>query len=259
MRPTVVYAVRSHVGKQRENNEDNLFANGVVRPLNSGNRPFSLDGVAEAPSIFAVCDGMGGEEAGETASFLAVQTLLTDRGQIQKAPPQQMRQAVQAYADRVHKIIQEGGKRSGATLALAVVSAESIFCFNLGDSRIYLWQADRLRQITNDHTAAVEGLRRGLPLSEQECSDFRLTRCVGIGSSRTVEAYPAFRLNGWLLLCSDGLTDLVDPQEMEQILRTAPQVSGAADGLVQAALRHGGGDNVTVIVAQIRRRGLFHF
>jgi serine/threonine protein phosphatase PrpC len=259
MKPAIIYAARSHVGRRRENNEDNLFADGVIRSLNSGNRPFSLDGVTEAPSVFAVSDGMGGEEAGETASFLTVQTLLTARDQIETAPS---RQAVQAYVDRAHRAIQEAapGRRSGATLALAVVSAEGVSCFNLGDSRIYLWRTDRLRQVTNDHTAAAERLRQGLPLSERERSDFRLTRCIGIGNSRTVEAYPAFRMNHCrLLLCSDGLTDLVDPQEIERLLRATPRVSDAADGLVQAALRHSGGDNVTVIVIQIKRRSFFHF
>ena len=107
MKPAIIYAARSHVGRRRENNEDNLFADGVIRSLNSGNRPFSLDGVTEAPSVFAVSDGMGGEEAGETASFLTVQTLLTARDQIETAPS---RQAVQAYVDRAHRAIQEDRK-----------------------------------------------------------------------------------------------------------------------------------------------------
>lgn len=260
MKRSIVYSARSHAGKKRENNEDNLFANGVIRPLESGSRPFSLDGVAALPSIFAVCDGMGGEEAGEMASFLAMRALLDGQERLRTADRQQLCREVQAYAERAHRAIREGtrSRRSGAALALAAVSSKGVCCFNLGDSRIYSEQKGRFCQVTHDHTVAAERSRSGAFLSERDRSDFRLTRCIGIGEMRTVEAYPAIEGDCRFLICSDGLTDMVSPMEIEHILRTAPQVSDAADGLLRRALECGGLDNITVIAAEVKRRRRLH-
>ncbi len=250
----VRYSARSHVGLRRENNEDNLFAEGVYLPPDLGNRPFSLDGVAGVPSVFAVCDGIGGEEEGETASLLAVETLCKSREALCRASPEQLDGAVQQYARRAHQAVHAKmhGVRSGATLALAVLTAHGVRCFNLGDSRIFLRQGKRFRQITHDHTVDAERLRMGLRPKEGERADFRLTRCIGIGEAKPVESYPVISGSSRLLICSDGLSDMVAPQEISDLLADSP--AAAADRLVQAALDGGGLDNITVIVLDVKRR-----
>lgn len=101
MKWTITYSARSHLGLCRGNNEDNLFVNGVILPSNLGNRSFSLDGVANDPAVFAVCNGRGGEEAGETASLLAVETLRGQRGGV---APRQLEEAVRQCADSRTKL-----------------------------------------------------------------------------------------------------------------------------------------------------------
>ena len=255
MKWAVNYSARSHVGLLRKNNEDNLFANGVRLPPNLGNRPFSLDGVTDVPSVFAVCDGMGGEAAGEIASLLAVETLHKIEGEFHCALPGQLDQVVRQYTRRTHQAIQTRmqGERSGTTLALVVFTASGAYCFNLGDSKIFFHHGRRFQQITHDHTVDADRLRMGLRPKEGERSDHRLTRCIGIGEPKPAEAYPVISGNFRLLICSDGLSDMVVPQEISNILAAFPYAA-AADRLVQAALDNGGRDNITVIVLDVKRR-----
>ena len=261
MKRKVIYSVRSHVGLRRANNEDNLFADGVILPQKAGNRPFSLDGVAGIPSIFAVCDGMGGEEAGEVASLAAMEALQAEKDTLYRTSPKELSQAVQKFAERAHRSIQAHteGTRSGATLALAAVTASGALCFNLGDSRIYCMQAGHFRQVTYDHTVISDQLRRGIRPTEGAQPDRRLTRCIGIGTSQAVEAYPAIKGDFRLLICSDGLSGMVSDDKLASILFAAAQPSIAADKLVQAALEGGGQDNITAIVLDANGVGKFRF
>jgi len=261
MKRRVIYSARSHVGKRRENNEDNLFSDGIILPSDIGNRPFSLDGVTNAPSIFAVCDGMGGEESGEVASRLVMETLQAEAEQLCRTAPRQLPKAVQRFVERGHQAVQDRveGARSGATLAIAAFTNTCVFCFNLGDSRIYCLQSGHFRRVTNDHTVAGDQLRRGLCPPEEVRRDCRLTRCIGIGLSQAAEAYPAIKGDCRLLICSDGLTDMVGDEELAKILFSLNQPSEAADSLIQAALRYGGRDNVTAIVLDATGVSRFRF
>lgn len=261
MKRKVTYSVRSHVGLRRVNNEDNLFADGVILPPGAGNRPFSLDGVAGIPSIFAVCDGMGGEEAGEVASLTAMETLQSRKKALYHTPPKELSRAIQEFAERAHSSIQDHteGTRSGATLALAAFTASGAFCFNLGDSRIYCMQAGHFCQVTHDHTVIADQLRRGIRPMEGTQPDRRLTRCVGIGAPQAVESYPAIKGDFRLLICSDGLSGMVSGDKLASVLFAAAQPSMAADKLIQAALDGGGQDNITAIVLDANGVGKFRF
>lgn len=260
MKWTITYSARSHLGLCRGNNEDNLFANGVILPSDLGNRSFSLDGVANGPAVFAVCDGMGGEEAGETASLLVAETLRGSAEELRCAPPRQLDEAVWQYVRQAHQAIQLSAQdvRSGSTLALCVITTSGIHCFNLGDSRIYCLRRGHFWLVTNDHTVEGDRMCMGFHPRAGERADHRLTRCIGIGELRPVEAYPVIPGSCRLLICSDGLSGMVDNQEMEDILarQICPQ---AADLLLQSALKNGGHDNITAIVLDVERRGMFHF
>lgn len=260
MKWTITYSARSHLGLCRGNNEDNLFVNGVILPSDLGNRSFSLDGVANGPAVFAVCDGMGGEEAGETASLLAVETLRGSAEELRHATPHQLEEAVRQYARQSHQAIQLSAQdaRSGSTLALCVIRTSGIHCFNLGDSRIYCLRQGHFWQVTNDHTVEGDRIRMGFHPRAGERVDHRLTRCIGIGELRPVEAYPPIPGSCRLLICSDGLSCTVDHQEMKDILarQICPQ---ATDLLLQSALKNGGHDNITAIVLDVERQGMFHF
>ena len=255
----IEYSARSHVGKVRENNEDNLFVDGTILPAGIGVRPFAIDGCAGSPAIFAVCDGMGGESDGEMASRLAVETLLEHQEQIKDAKPKLLDAEVQSYVTHASQTIvlkTPVGKRSGTTLALTVISKHGLHCFNVGDSRIYIEWRGKLRQITHDHTVAVDLLRANKGQFVQAPKNgHKLTRCMGIGKLPEVEVYPALPPKGRLLICSDGLTKMMRPEEIGRVLEAAPCTAEAADVLLRTALRRGGRDNITLIVLATQRFG----
>ena len=237
----ITYSARSHIGKVRENNEDNLYVDGIMLPPNMSERTFSIDGIANAPAIFAVCDGMGGEDDGEIASLLAVQLLAkTDVG-IKSVTPKKLVDIVQSY---VHDVNDEIGnqstsseKRVGTTLALVVVLKKGTYCFNVGDSRIYGFSDNDLTQVTTDHTADGN----------------KLTRCIGIGEARNVENYRPIKNKSRILICSDGLTDIVSAEDIKNAMRTHTHPTEAANKLLDMALTNGGKDNVTLIVMDVRK------
>lgn len=256
---TVEYSARSHVGRVRGNNEDNLYADGVILTPDIREHSFAIDGSAYFPAVFAVCDGMGGEEDGEIASHMAVQAIFTYAEKIKSKIPGHLDKIIQSYVNNVNELILSEvniyGKRMGTTLALTVAAESGIFCFNLGDSRIYCLQRKSFRQITNDHTLAAEQIRNGIITTEQAAyvkNGNKLTRCIGIGDKLTVESYPPILGKCRILICSDGLTDMVSEAKIENVLRGYEGASDAADHLLDTALKNGGKDNVTVIVIDIK-------
>lgn len=244
----VIYSVRSHKGNIREKNEDNFFANGITLLAEYENMAFSIDACAFSPLVLAVCDGMGGEESGEFASLTAVKKLSEAELQTKK----DINSAVRNYVEEASKEISFSGKRSGTTLALAVVSDKGTHCFNIGDSRIYLIKRG-LQQVTNDHTQGAEKVKNGLLPADQARRNGgnKLTRCIGIGNYHSVENYPVITGKYRLLICSDGLTDMVTDFEIKKIVSKNMSVSDAADNLLKSALNNGGKDNITIIVADI--------
>ena len=253
------YSARCHVGKVRENNEDNLYVDGVSLTPDTRERPFTIDGIAYHPAIFAVCDGMGGGDDGEIASLLAIQALNNADNGIKSAAAGRLGEAIQTYVDEVSESIffetDLSGKRAGTTLALAAVLEDGVFCFNLGDSRIYGLQNTVFKQITNDHTLSAEQKRSGVITQDQAIGvkdGNKLTRCIGIGAMQNVESYPALFGECRILICSDGLTDMVDTKEIENIMRISKRSANAADSLLSTALANGGKDNVTIIVVDVK-------
>ena len=260
------YSARSHVGMVRENNEDNLYIDGITLSPDTCSLPFEIDGAASPPAVFAVCDGMGGEENGETASLMAVQALLRFDGRLKSAAPAELDKTVPEYVAGAEAAVRTAGRgaRSGTTLALVVASAHGAYCYNIGDSRIYCLRKSEFRQVTNDHTLAAMQLRAGVPPDRAVSRSFgnKLTRCIGIGDSAAVESYAPVAGECRMLICSDGLSDMVADAELERILRVSERTADAADALLQAALRGGGRDNVTLIVLDIKsakRPGLWRF
>jgi protein phosphatase len=222
----ILYSIRCNVGNKRLNNEDNFYADGVFLTPEMRDKSFSIDAMANMPLILAVCDGMGGEENGEIASLAAARKLSEYNNNLQNC------------IDEINIEIGKTG-RAGTTLVLASIDRKGISCFNIGDSRAYALSKKGFFRVTNDHIViTVSGKRK-------------LTRCIGIGSNQTAESYPVIRDKCRLLLCSDGLYDMVADTEIERILRESIKASSAADLLLQTALDNGGNDNITIITADV--------
>ena len=250
------------MGNVRTNNEDNLYCAGVTLTPETRLLPFSMTGETAAPCAFAVCDGMGGQEDGEFASLTAVSALTELDAAVKGATPDTIDSIVQEYVTKVNgaicnKMI-EKSVRIGTTLALIIITPESIKPYNIGDSRIYNLTGGKLSQISEDHTLTAQKVSMGVLSAEQAKRDrdrHRLTRYLGIFEDEMViEAEPLETLptneNRRLLICSDGLTDMLPDYRIEKLLNGAA-ISDAANLLVGEALAAGGKDNTTCIVIDI--------
>lgn len=262
--PQIVYAARSDKGRARRNNEDNLYCCGTFLTDDIRNLPFRTEGRAAVPAVFAVFDGIGGEHLGEYASLTAVLTLKEHAANIAGAGPERNDEAVRVFVAETNRRIRDESEKSsvsmGTTMVLAVVDKSGIRAYSIGDSRIYVLDRDGFRQVNTDQTLAMRKVAEGL-ITEAEARRSRdwsmLTACIGIpadnGAYSEVQIDPPVPLTGKtrLLLCSDGLSDMVPDDRIEQILRSEQSVDKAVKVLMSEALNNGGRDNITIIAADI--------
>jgi len=234
------YAGRTDTGRRRRRNED----------------AFVL-----APPLFAVADGMGGAQAGEVASKLAAAALEdTDPGRL--TGPERVASLIQEANRRVHERSSSDPSTSGmgTTMTVAVVSDDGrVTIGHVGDSRAYRLRHDDLEQLTDDHSLVAELVRRG-ELSPQaaEVHPQRsvITRALGTDPDVDVDSFTIHaRDDDVFLICSDGLTDMVDDERiLETVERYGDDLDRATKQLVAAANRGGGEDNITVVAFSIGDR-----
>jgi serine/threonine protein phosphatase PrpC len=227
------------VGLKRSNNQDSIL---VENPI----------------QLFAVADGMGGHKGGEVASQMALDVI---KEIIQKAPAtEEPRLLIKTAFSRASQDIYDRSlgsinlKGMGTTLVMAMVRDEKVFIGNVGDSRMYLFQAGHLWQLTEDHSLMNEQLRAGI-LAEADIDHFEsknvITRSVGFEPKvdcdvtiREVEREEAY------ILCSDGLHGLVSHQEMQKIC-TENGITEWPKLLIDRAKMHGGDDNISVVAIHV--------
>ena len=256
----VKFSARSEIGKVRTNNEDNLYCNGIIMTEQDREKSFTLNGITQSPCIFAVCDGMGGEECGELASLTAVKNLNQHSQKIINNI-NNLNQNIYDYALDTNKKLLSQNSRMGTTLVMCVVIENYLCIYSLGDSRGYRIENNRLLRVTDDHTVAEDKARMGLityAQSEKDRSRHILTRCLGIYEDNfTISPdvngpYDLEKCTG-ALLCSDGLTEMLNFQEISWIIKNSLSPSEAVNKLVDGALERGGIDNVTCILIKIER------
>jgi serine/threonine protein phosphatase PrpC len=248
-------------GLSREQNEDAL---GHVVPS-------TLAQVQSQGWLFAIADGVGGQENGEVASRLAIDTVVAGFGKIPKGImhvsllPRLVQEANSAVYDAGHAKLGANAarpSRMGTTLVACALRFDSAVISHVGDSRCYLFRDRVGAQLTRDHTMAAEQFRLGL-LSQAEAGDNRhiLTRCLGselfvAADTVTVNVIPG----DVLLLCSDGLHGYVPDAQMQQLVSSTSDLETAAARLVAAANDAGGLDNISVQLIRVRgveRMGLY--
>jgi protein phosphatase len=261
----------SHVGHLRENNEDQFLVTKMSRvhetmlsSLPQGDVP---DRAEEVNYVMIVADGMGGHAAGELASRLAISALVSlalDLPQWifkldDEAAPELQRRAREVVKQVGSVMFKRGCKDTslrgmGSTLTAARSLGRDLMIVHVGDSRAYLYRAGSLHRLTKDHTYAQMLVDSGrLDSGDVATSGVRhvLTNALG-GSTEHVDVdVDLLRLENEdrVLLCSDGLSDLVDDETISQTLAAASSSQDACSALVQLALDRGGRDNITVIVA----------
>jgi PPM family protein phosphatase len=211
------------------------------------------DAYVVAPPLFAVADGMGGAQAGEVASKLAAAALSdTDSGAL--SGPAKVTSLIQEANRRVHARSNADPATSGmgTTMTVALVEGDAVTIGHVGDSRAYLVRDGTLEQLTEDHSLVNELLKSGkLSPEEAETHPQRsvITRAVGTDPDVDVDAFTLATAAGDVfLLCSDGLTDMVDDEDILDVVERHPDdLDRVTKSLVSAANRGGGEDNITVV------------
>jgi protein phosphatase len=209
------------------------------------------------PPLFAIADGMGGAQAGEVASALAAGALR--ESPVNGGGEPRVVELIQEANRRVHEraVTDASTSGMGTTMTVALVESDgTVTIGHVGDSRAYLLRDDRLEQLTDDHSLVAELVRRGeLSPAEAEVHPQRsvITRALGTDPDVDVDAFSVEAKPGDVyLICSDGLSDMVDLGTLEQIVRAnRGSLEAAAKALVQAANRGGGEDNITAILFEV--------
>ncbi len=253
---------RTDLGRRRGNNEDN-FA------------------VTPDLGLFVLSDGMGGEAAGELASKIAVEEISRHMKDVARNgntplmgdPNPEFGENTNQLASSVrrsNRVIWEAAQHHasqrgmGATVVAALLRGPVMSIAHVGDSRIYLLRAGELQQLTQDHSLVMEQVRRGLLTREEaERSEMQniIVRALGAEESVNVDMDEVFVAPGdQVILCSDGLTRMVQDEGITQVALEAASAQQAGDRLVEIANDNGGDDNVTVVVVRIKeepKKGLW--
>jgi protein phosphatase len=273
-RPSVrfVFAAISHPGKVRTNNEDHYLVSQMGRSFDiiSTNMPEGdlPDHLNELAYGMVVADGMGGMAAGEKASWLAIRTgvhLVLNSPvwatNLEDPAANQLISRMREYFRKVDSVV-IGEARSdrhlsgmGTTLTLAYIVGTDVFVIHVGDSRAYLFRGGKLEQLTRDHTMAQGLADLGAIKPEdvhRHAKRHVLTNFVGGPTTGVEPEITTLQLQDGdhLLLCSDGLTEMVSDEEITRVLATSQAPNLAAMALIDLALQNGGRDNVTVALAR---------
>ena len=238
-------------GRERSNNEDAVA-------------------VDEKARLLALADGMGGYNAGEVASGMATSFIKTELGRwlveaTDQASDAEVRRAMDICVDNANRAIFNAANSNpqyagmGTTLVLAVFRQGRLLLGHIGDSRAYRLRGGRLMQVTHDHSLLQEQIDAGLITPEQAAFSANknlVTRAVGVEDTVLLETHVHELMPGDIyLLCSDGLSDMLDEETMAQLLQTHESLAEAGAALVDAANDAGGKDNIAVILARVAGGG----
>jgi protein phosphatase len=231
------YAVRSDVGLLREGNEDSAYA---------------------SPRLLAVADGMGGHAAGEVASAVAIASVATlDVPTPSGDPLGALKEAVHSASDTLHKMASADPtvEGMGTTLTAMLWSGQGYALCHIGDSRAYMLRDGELYQITHDHSLVQSLVDEGR-ISEEEAATHPQRSLILRALDGRGEAEPDLSMRlavpgDRYLLCSDGLSDVVTAETLHHALSTVTNLDDVTVQLIELAIRGGGPDNITVIVADV--------
>lgn len=234
-----VWGSGTHVGRVREGNEDSLF------PPSSG--------ASAGPIVLMVADGMGGAVAGEVASSIAVETASAQAPANSTTPEKRVLAANQSVLNAIEQDSSLAGMGTTLTL-LRFTSDATVQVAHVGDSRCYLLRDEELQQLTTDHTLVNELIELGrIQPEEAERHPHRhlITRVLGLGPLIVDTATLPLDEGDRLLLCTDGLTDMVSDFGIRQILAAGEGVEATVWALIEHANAAGGVDNTTVVVIDV--------
>jgi protein phosphatase len=271
--PRVTIGAVSDRGKVRSENQDHYL---VVRRTrsqevvmtNMAREEFS--GPVDEAYAIVVADGVGGAAFGGLASQLALRTAWELAGRVvcwimklDDLDTEEVKRRSEAYANIIQKTFLEEGQISpelakmGTTWTSAYIVSDHALVAHIGDSRAYLYRDGEAKRLTKDHTLAQDLLDAGLEPEDTMAYSHMLTRCFSGGASNVSPDISHARLakGDCLLLCTDGLSDLVSDEEIAELVSRSQNPQSACDALLNLALERGGRDNITVVIARIDELG----
>ena len=243
-------------GKIRRENQDNFYLNGIIKTDPADASVQRIQNKARDRALYAVADGMGGEQHGEMASWFTVRGMNTiDFGQ----GGQGIADYLWERNNEICRFIEtNGGARSGSTFVGLFLCDGEMVIINIGDSRAYLLRKGRLMQISKDHTVVNQMLSLGTITKEQlrtHPERHKLTQHLGIfPDEMLIEPYAGIGklMEGDLfLLCSDGLYDMLEDERIRELLVSSDSLSERAAALYSAAMEAGGKGNITVLLVGV--------
>ena len=249
---------RTDTGRMRQTNEDSLLAFDFLCANKSVSRPVGF---------FVVADGLGGHAGGEIASGMLVQALARRAAEEWLSPAITgqdesfdrevwLRSAIATGNEEIYEHAREAGIAMGTTVVAAIVEGDRAFIAHVGDSRAYHLRADDIRRITVDHSL-VESLVVARRISPEEARNHPqanvIYRTVGDSPQVAVDVSRiTLRPGDFLMLCSDGLSGMLDDEAIREVVLDASSPQAACDALVDAANQAGGEDNCTVILIELK-------
>lgn len=229
------------VGKERSMNQDFVFA--------------STDPIGNLPNLFVVADGMGGHKAGDYASKEGVGMVISH---IQKDddfnPIKLIRLAMESANQEIYQEAktQEGMEGMGTTMVVATIIDHYMYVANVGDSRLYVINETSIHQVTRDHSLVEEMVRSG-GISKEEAKHHSqknvITRAIGGDLKVNVDFFDVkLKEEDVILLCSDGLYNMVEEEEMKRLVNSQKELSTIGEQLIQEANKNGGLDNIGLVL-----------
>lgn len=258
-------AAESQVGNARGNNEDNVYFNGDFITPRTIRQDFAIKtGDYSDINVFAVLDGMGRNNTGSFASLLGATRLDVVSSRVAFDSGRDTDSIVLDYMQSVNNEVREqiketGGVRTASTIALVIIENGTVHAYNAGDSRIYLYRDKQLIRLSRDHIS-VRG-QQSVALNEEGVRNGGLTKYLGMpeaeGALEPFRAKPfKMRKGDKILICSDGLTDYVDEEDIASCMMRNKEPFAITNELMILADRDDSADNVSVVVAEVIEPGI---
>ncbi len=233
---------KTDMGQKRTTNQDFVYC--------------SIDAVGQLPNLFIVADGMGGHRAGDLASHFTVERFIKA---VEESDAENMISIIDEAVVTANSALMDKAKESedyegmGTTLVVATIVDHSLFVANIGDSRLYLISED-IHQITRDHSLVEEMVKLGELDKESARTHAKkniITRAVGANRNVIADFFEIeFSQGDRILMCSDGLTNMVEDKTIKEIITGCGDIQEAVHKLIKTANDNGGKDNIAVVLVE---------
>lgn len=229
---------------------------GQIRSVNQDFLYVSELPVGRLPNLFMVADGMGGHQAGDVASKYTIEQIVANvKASADDNPVRVLRKAIED-ANRALLKLARGDEKlfgMGTTIVAATIEDDCLYVANVGDSRLYVLN-DRVTQVTRDHSLVEEMVRSGaIDRTEARFHPKKnvITRAIGVKEEVMTDFFDVkLKPGDTVLLCSDGLTNMVEDEDIRILMEQQTDAAGKAEILVETANQNGGRDNITVVVVE---------